>query len=483
MQRYHRTNGKYLNTIKEICIAQNMLKFFDNKSFWLSICFLILQQLIVASSTVWIARLSFDIATGKIFWFDLLLFLASLVVVYIPGTFSIYQLHRAKFKAFSRYILEFVKSHQHKVTEVGNREIKEKGTAFLSSESYLVLNDFSKFVYDWLSVSLNVALNVLAFGAFVESRLLIAYAIGFPLLLLSLWMTGATIRKNETQAQQARIELTQGLTLGWENIIIANSYNLKKWTELIETRFGKATERSLHSIKASQVIATLAMLLNMSPVLLCLGYLFFKNAHHPAYLAILIATLPRQIQILQYMQVIVSYATQWNAMKARLEALAFSLTKLSSDGNPLTRVSWGEISVAWDGQSKVIPSHDAFLQILNSFQSGRLTLRGRNGAGKSTLLAMAKKHFDSQAYYLPAHSNLVFDKIAQKSLSTGENIRLVLEEIKEKVDVPILLLDEWDANLDTKNQQEISKLIHQLSQSKCVIEVRHRGQESELSPQ
>lgn len=460
-----------------------MLKFFNNKSSWLTIVFLILQQLIVASSTVWIAKLSFDIATGQPFWLDLFLFLASLVVVYIPGTFSIYQLHGAKFKAFSNYILEFVKSHQHKVTEVGNRELKEKGTAFLSSEGYLVLNDFSKFVYDWLAVSLNVALNILAFGTFVEPRLLIAYVIGFLFLLLSLRMTGDAIRKNESWAQQARIELTQGLMLGWENIIIANSYNLKKWTELIETRFGKAMERSLYSIKISQIIATLAMLLNMSPVLFCLGYLFFQNAHHPAYLAILIATLPRQIQILQYMQVIVSYTTQWNAMKARLEALTASLTKLSSEGSPWTRVSWGEISVAWDGQSKVIPSHNVFLDILSSFQSGRLTLRGRNGAGKSTLLMMAKKHFDSQAYYLPAQSNLIFDKIAQKSLSTGENVRLVLEEIKEKVDVPILLLDEWDANLDTKNQREISKLIHQLSQSKCVIEVRHRGQESELSPQ
>ena len=58
--------------------------------------------------------------------------------------------------------------------------------------------------------------------------------------------------------------------------------------------------------------------------------------------------------------------------------------------------------------------------------------------------------------------------------STGESLRKRLLEILDKVDVDVLLLDEWDANLDSENSEILSNLIDELSLKKCVIEVRHR---------
>ena len=58
--------------------------------------------------------------------------------------------------------------------------------------------------------------------------------------------------------------------------------------------------------------------------------------------------------------------------------------------------------------------------------------------------------------------------------STGELLKEQVEEIYQNVEAKIILLDEWDANLDGLNQNRLSNLIDQIAQKKCVIEVRHR---------
>jgi ABC-type transport system involved in cytochrome bd biosynthesis fused ATPase/permease subunit len=37
----------------------------------------------------------------------------------------------------------------------------------------------------------------------------------------------------------------------------------------------------------------------------------------------------------------------------------------------------------------------------------------------------------------------------------------------------IYLLDEWDANLDRKNREDISKVLDEIAKKACVIEILH----------
>ena len=41
----------------------------------------------------------------------------------------------------------------------------------------------------------------------------------------------------------------------------------------------------------------------------------------------------------------------------------------------------------------------------------------------------------------------------------------------------MLLLDEWDANLDPSAMDELSGMIDRLSEGLCIVEVRHRTDE------
>jgi ABC-type transport system involved in cytochrome bd biosynthesis fused ATPase/permease subunit len=86
---------------------------------------------------------------------------------------------------------------------------------------------------------------------------------------------------------------------------------------------------------------------------------------------------------------------------------------------------------------------------------------------------LVKNSLSDRAFFLPTQNQLSFISETNK-YSTGESLRNRLIEILERVDVDVLLLDEWDANLDKENQERLSLLIDQLAEKKCVIEVRHR---------
>ena len=86
---------------------------------------------------------------------------------------------------------------------------------------------------------------------------------------------------------------------------------------------------------------------------------------------------------------------------------------------------------------------------------------------------LIKKALAKKAFFLPTHSQLSFLS-ENNRYSTGESLKKRLEEILEQVEADVLLLDEWDANLDSENRARLSELIDELSRKKCVIEVCHR---------
>ncbi|ESK40176.1 hypothetical protein P256_00616 [Acinetobacter nectaris CIP 110549] len=57
-------------------------------------------------------------------------------------------------------------------------------------------------------------------------------------------------------------------------------------------------------------------------------------------------------------------------------------------------------------------------------------------------------------------------------LSTGQRIKNILEEVLYSEE-SFILLDEWNANLDTKNKIQTNDLINKISKYKTVVEITH----------
>jgi ABC-type molybdenum transport system ATPase subunit/photorepair protein PhrA len=107
--------------------------------------------------------------------------------------------------------------------------------------------------------------------------------------------------------------------------------------------------------------------------------------------------------------------------------------------------------------------------VLNGgISSGRFCITGPNGAGKSSMLKTFKSQSHDSTLLLP-DVNL---GVAQENRSTGESrvhqVMLALES-----ESSIVMLDEWDANLDSRNRKTLNSVIDEFAKIKLIIEVKH----------
>ena len=451
-----------------------IFKVLISKSYLASIFFTIIQQLIVASSTVWIVKLGQAIVRGDDFSLWLFLFITSLLIVYIPSTLSVLFLKNAQFVAFEKYLAAFQDNYYGATRLRSSVETKNEKQPFLNNESWLVVNESLFFFSDWTSIVLNVAFNVIALGATVSSQFLYAYLATLPLVFFSLLVTSKWVKKTSSVAQKQRANMLQSVLPGWDSVLIGNKWNKDLWENNLKMSLNRARKGAIKTTGIVEGVTDISMILSLAPVLGVLLWIMYKNTGNTELLTVIIATLPRQITTIQHLGDVVLYAVQFNSLNARMQGLWGMLKMPSPANNYYGIIKWNDIIMSDSNETKSIRDISEIIQLIDNNTSRRITLRGGNGTGKTSILASLKEIYKDRAFFLPAHSDLVFESTYNKSFSTGQNILEILNEIKTSIDVPVLLLDEWDANLDKEKMVSISNSIDELAKTMKIVEVRHR---------
>lgn len=451
---------------------------------WAMSCLAILtfQQLLEASSTLWLVKLMASVTAGKSFIHYLLLYLASLALPYIPGCLALILKTNWKQEAQRYFINAFVNSNRNNIGEWNNKGLKEEKLSILTSEGPSALHALIDYVWDLFSYVMSVFFNIFALSIVVEPLFAIAYSVSVACVFIIMKWQRRTQRQLTQKALTARVDLGQSLLAAWDNVLLGNDYNFKLWDERTSQRLKRCLQRNIDLERFDQILAIFVALITAVPSLIVVVYLAIKNQANPVQLASFIVILPLLFMILSYTYQTLSLAFRWGMHRSKLTAI-FKAIQASKDSHAVLekKVKWSKIMASLssgnydDHISKAYPrpieSHNDLLS--QTLRKGRLTLRGENGSGKSTALMLIKNALASKAFFLPTYNQLSFTSETNK-YSTGESLRKRLIEILEKVDVDVLLLDEWDANLDKDNQEILSNLIDELAERKCVIEVRHR---------
>lgn len=431
-------------------------------SLYLALLFLLIQQGIVGLSTYFIANLAIDIAQKDNFLINLGGFVLSLIIVYIPAYFATIFLEKSKFDLLNNYVQKFIMTFFGKTALLNNKELKDQSTVFIGQESKAVVDDMLDFAFDGMALILNLLINILILGFFLDYNLLVAYIIGFLLVELFIFYHKNKISKISTTSQKSRISFISILNKSWDNIIIYNKYNIDIFNKIYQCNFNRSKKYHINSQSFNNIISSTGMLLFMLPVLSLIMYLFIKHQDNYTFLALLVATLPRQIQLLQMGQALVFHQTNFSSIKARFIGLQNSLNVPSID--ILNRINFQQIFI------NNAPLSDFDLNSLP--KNGRMTIKGRNGAGKSSFLLYLKTLLSNRAFYLPVSHDLFFHQNNKKS--TGQKLLSQLMEIRNnKSNIDVIILDEWDANLDNANKNYLDELINELAKEKLVVEVRH----------
>jgi ABC-type transport system involved in cytochrome bd biosynthesis fused ATPase/permease subunit len=292
-------------------------------------------------------------------------------------------------------------------------------------------------------------------------------------------------RRLTKKALTARIDLYQSLLAAWDNVLLGNFYNFQLWQDKTSQRVNSCLQKNVELERFDQILAIVISLLTSIPSLCVVIYYAYANRFNVPNLTAFLVTLPVLFTILSYTYQTLSLVFRWGMHRSKLISIYKAIQPMQYSHVAMEKkVKWPKIQIANSIFPTTVPDDHVSLSGPRSISShhellefttrpGRITLRGENGAGKSTLLMLVKNSLSDRAFFLPTQNQLSFTSETNK-YSTGESLRNRLLEILEEVDVDVLLLDEWDANLDKENQERLSQLIDHLAEKKCVIEVRHR---------
>lgn len=445
-----------------------------NRTVLLAIGLLAVQQVIVASSTIWITRLIAHIQEGSISFFSLGLYLASLFLPYFPGAAALIEIAKAQFRANVDFVKCFSDTYKGQVVEWANTSHHLTKSSILTSEASQTINGYLDYIYHFASCGLNVAFNLLVLAFVIEPLLLVPYAIGVALAFVILKMQKGWKKTLSLRAQQSRIKWVSMLIKAWDNILLNNKYNFRIWEKKVTQRARRFIGSNVKLEAFSQGISVGMAFILLGPTFAFICYLAATRVQDLTWLAMMVVALPRLFQVMSYSYEMLFVLADFPMQKSRLETVLkilepselFDISKAhrALDG----RIHWDKINIGYDNNDSFLPK-----QFLESVpEKGRYTLQGENGSGKTSLLLLLKMLQGESAFYLPAKHDLTFQH-SKDGLSTGQFARKTLEELLANLDAPLILLDEWDANLDKENIEKFSALIESLSLKKCVIESRH----------
>lgn len=449
---------------------------------------LALQQIIEASSTIWLVNMIAQIASGKNFFPYLALYLLSIALFYIPNGIAFILKTTWKQQAQRSFIQAFVNSNRNNIGEWSNKGLKEEKISILTAEGPTAINLLIDYVWDLGMNVLSVFFNILALSIVVEPLFAVAYGFSLACVLLIMKLNRRAQRQLTQKALTARVDLAQSLYASWDNVLLGNFYNFNIWQEKTEQRLDRCLQRNVALERFDQFLAIFVSLFTSIPSLMVVAYFMIVHSDDPVRLSAFVVILPLLFNILSYTYQTLSLLFRWSMHQSKLMAIYKTIQPAKDQHVPmLKKVKWPKINVQQtivQDMNTVAPIENISLsnpQPLQSYndllgfttQSGRVTLRGENGCGKSTALLLVKNALSQKAFFLPTHNQLSFYSETNK-YSTGESLRNRLLEILEKVDAEVLLLDEWDANLDSENKERLDALIDELAATKCVIEVRHR---------
>lgn len=454
---------------------------------WSFGCFalLTLQQMVEASSTIWLVMMMKKITGGQPFFPILFIYLGTLVFPYIPGCIAYIFKISWKQEAQRSFIQAFVSSNRDQIGEWSNKGIKEEKLSILTAEGPNALHALIDYAFDLYSYVLSVFFNIFALSVIVEPLFGVAYALSVLTVFFVMKLKRRFQRRLTQKALTARIDLYQSLLAAWDNVLLGNFYNFKLWQDKTTQRVNRCLQKNVELERFDQILAIVISLLTSIPSLIVVIYYIYLHRTSIPDLTAFLVTLPVLFFILSYTYQTLSLIFRWSMHRSKLIAIYKAIQPTPDSHISMEKkVKWPKIQIVNSLMSTTAPTDHISLagpRSISSYQelleyttrSGRVTLRGENGAGKSTLLMLIKNSLCDRAFFLPTQNQLSFVSEANK-YSTGESLRNRLLEILERVDVDVLLLDEWDANLDKENQERLSLLIDELAEKKCVIEVRHR---------
>jgi ABC-type multidrug transport system fused ATPase/permease subunit len=454
--------------------------------YWMMLL-LVVEAGLAAATTALIIQASHDVAQQEFLITDFIWIVAAQSASYIVGASSWIFAERAGFGAYGRYMSRFAKDNRGQTALLGDREQREQVEPFLTNETFHTLFELIYELEADFKLFFGLIFNTIVLGYAIDAGLPIVYAFVFVSLLVLQWFVRKPVAAAYLAQQRETNRMTAHTYTAWDNITTGNRYNYRLWNGGFKERLRGALKAQIRAIMARETIATVSGIFALIVVFSYLAWVAGRNVGDSALLIALAATLPRQIDLSYNVH---GLASGWNDLLAvwtRIGGVCASMHP-APDAQFNQRIHFEGVSLARGSEVLPCSNVDIAAEQVLAQPTGRILVRGGNGMGKSSLLVALKARFGSEAFYWPTSDKLSFaflkghedrdedesEAMASSGFSSGEKQMRSLQEISAKTQAKVYLLDEWDANLDSKNRALAEQIVSGLAARAVVVEISHR---------
>ncbi len=309
-------------------MKDDRLRYLFNKYCYITILFILLHQVIVASSVIFISKSIALVNTnikGSLVYLSL--FCASLLLVYIPYFFNRYYCEKWKYQSYKNFIHAFIFKNKGD-EKLQSDYYKTKYQTILSSESRVAFYDIIESQYNFLSTLFNSVFSIMAVIIAVNKELLIFYLLCIFSLIFIQFAARNTIGKKSRLIQIRKNITMKSIYSLWDAVV----YN--KGLAIWDKQFSMRHKRQVNDILKFEVYSfCINMTCSLISFLLIISgnfWFLYNSGFEVEKIGIVIATMPRQIQILQSSML---YLNSYFDLKSSLEKLnnIHTLTKLGND--------------------------------------------------------------------------------------------------------------------------------------------------------
>lgn len=425
------------------------------------------QQMLTALSTYCLIRagLSYDEPTNLLLWCvaSFVFHLLSPAVQVLVKKWE-YDLHFEAYRSFMQRNL-FSKKGQSLLWR--RKDLKDSYIASLGNDGESHLGALLFVGLDVFAFLTSILFGVLVLGGTLDVGFIPAFILSALLSFLFYRLMSKQVERDFQKEQDARTSFNGYILNAWDNVFIKNQSINSRYQETFNSRLTLTKEATKKSAGSSEFLVFVLGVVSALPILGCIIWLGLNNINNNeiAALLALLATVPRQLTILTTMRSLFQNMTAFIGFNSKFSVIHKDIQIESIDHRQQIQVK--KLTLA-------SVHHESLEQLERTIQNlkpGRYEVRGANGCGKSTLLLHLNATV-ADTFYLPAHPNLEIGNLGV-ALSSGEGLLKHIDYLRTESE-SILLLDEWDANLDRNNILKTEVLLNELAQSKVIIEVRHR---------
>ncbi|MCU4578822.1 hypothetical protein KTJ34_15470 [Acinetobacter courvalinii] len=428
---------------------------------------IVIQQILSASSVIFLTKAISSIDNTSELMKNIIIFFVLVVVPYIPVCIAQVTMYKVVNSTHCEIIKKNISLLRYN-TSLLNSSVKDRFVSNLSRNSFMIINDYFVYVYRVVSLILNVFFTIIIISSLISKEYLYSFVFSLMLSYLFFYYVRSKIEKSSVVVENDLVSYASIIERSWNNLILGSKLNLFFYNDLIEKESKKYYSSKLNNAFIQQVSNFVSAIIALVPLSVVSIYLIFENININILLSAILVNLTRMVGLFSFLGTLIYDITNFVHIKSRIKNMIDSLSVVEYRSN----IEGRSLKPLYFNGS-VVESYDFILSEIEKVRNGRFTITGENGSGKTTLLYYLLEKYKENSIFIPTSPGDLEWGENIKGLSTGQQVFSVVSSKIYQCDENIILLDEWDANLDLKNTIELNNLLENISKNKVVVEIRH----------